>query len=206
MNFSHSYETGIRSFEKEYATETPAGTEHVQEDIIKGVRQGIEKAGMSSSSVQLIDDASIDNHDGTLTAGVFDRSNGKVGLAGVEHLLETIDPSVSDLQGEIRDQVHATLYHEQRHKTSWKNAQSRGEYGLIAAVMGTEADRLFQELMASYGTEEYDAYDRERSQATQLASRIGLTRTEVIQLLYDGEEKAIVFAALESEYIRPELN
>lgn len=204
---SMSYESDLRQFEAVEASQQSSPEEvAVREEIAEGVRDGIRSVGMSSSAIHLIDDNSVDNHDGTITAGVFNRMNGKIGLASVDSLMETIDPDVSNLQERVRDQVEATLYHEQRHQKSCENAKARGEFGMIAAYLGNEADRLFQELMASKGTEEFDAYDADRAKAISLASQIGLSGPEVIQLVYEGREKEIVLAALESGYLQPELN
>jgi hypothetical protein len=206
MNLSGTYETDIRSFEKEFDTEQLEPKDNLQQKIADGVRDGIRRAGMSSSSLQMIDDSSVDNHDGTITAGVYDRQKNRIALAGVEHIAETIDPSVSNVQAAVRDQVEATLGHEQRHQVSCEKAKARGEFGMITAYLGVEADRLFQELMASKGTESFDAYDVERSRASHLASQIGLGAEEVIHLLYEGREAQIVSAAFQSGYLKPELN
>ncbi|MGE3278859.1 MAG: hypothetical protein AB7J40_03625 [Candidatus Altimarinota bacterium] len=204
MTLSTSYETDLKAFEENFkATKPDFNAEHASlyEDISTGVREGIRRAGMSSSTVRLIDDASVENGDGTITAGVFNRATHQIGLAGVERLAETIDSSVPDVQVAVRNQVEATLNHEQRHQDSCENAKARGEFGLISSYLGAEADRLFQELMASKGTEAFDAYDADRAKALALASKIGLSGAEVIRLVYEGREAEVVMAAFESGYL-----
>jgi hypothetical protein len=204
MNFSSTYETGIQSFEKESLEESPAVNRLPREEaIIKGVRQGIKKAGMSSSSIRLIDNNSVDNHDGTINAGAFNPANGEIALASPEHISKTVDLSVSNIQEKVGEQIESTLTHEQRHKISCENAKARGESGLIAAHLGQEANRLLQELMASKGTEKFDAYDADRARAIQLASQLNLSAQEVIQMVFEGREADVVLAAFTSGYLKP---
>lgn len=208
IQLSAAYETDLRAFEESFETPDKLDLDNEKashyEDIAVGVRDGIRRAGMSSTSVRLIEDGSVDNHDGTITAGVFNRETHQIGLAGVEYLAETVDASVPNVQVAVRNQVEATLNHEQRHKDSCKNAKARGEFGLISSYLGAEADRLFQELMASKGTEAFDAYDADRAKALSLASQIGLSGSEVTRLVYEGREAEVVIAAFQSGFLKPQ--
>lgn len=204
----------LQILSQSYRTEIDAAKRHqdsreqdrellvVREDIAEGVRKGVERSGLSLSTVHLLGGENAPDGNGRVAVGAFDRGSNRIALAGMETIASTVDPSVLNLQTAVAEQVEATLEHEQRHQTSWNNAQARGEAGLIAAVMGEEDDRLLQELMASKGTEEHDAYDAERARAGSLTNRIGVTRENVIRLVYEGREAEVVKAAIESGYVR----
>ncbi|MBD3330179.1 hypothetical protein GF354_01455 [Candidatus Peregrinibacteria bacterium] len=173
---SNSFEKHLNKVEEEFAPE------HIEE-----VRQGFRDAGMSTNVVRLIDHADSGTA-GTEVAGLYEVQSDNVGLASME-VIERISQGG---KGSVREQIRATLDHEGRHQHSRKKAQERGELGLIAENMGQESDMLLQELMASEGTERFDAYNSVRSRAMSVVNQTGMTRNQVRKALYDGREAEIV--------------
>lgn len=200
---SQSYRTEIDAFEgpsdsRDQDQELLAA----HEEVTEGVRRGVERSGLSLSSIHLLGGENTPDGTGRVAVGAFDQGTDRIALASVQTLAATLDPAVKDVQSAVAAQVTATLHHEKRHRDSWRNAKKRGEAKVIAGVMGEEDDRLLQELMASQGTEAHDAYDRERAQAERLANRIGIGRGKIIQLVHEGREAEVVGAAIESGYVR----
>jgi hypothetical protein len=199
---SQSYRTEIDAAERPSdSREQDQELLAAREEVAEGVRKGIERSGLSLSTVHLLGGENAPDGNGRVAVGAFDQRTDRIAMADVRTLAATLNPDVEDVQSAVAEQVAATLHHEKRHRDSWRNAKRRGEAKRIAEVMGEEDDRLLQELMASAGTEAHDDYDHERAQAEALASRIGIGRGKIIQLVYEGQESEVVSAAIKSGYV-----
>lgn len=200
---SQSYRTEIDAVERlSGSREQDRELLAAREDIAEGVRKGVARSGLTLSTVHLLGRENAPDGKGRVAVGAFDQRTDRIAMADVQTLAATLSPKVKDVQGAMAEQVAATLHHEKRHRDSWRNAKRRGEAKRIAEVLGEEDDRLLQELMASEGTEEHDAYDAERARAESLANRIGIGRRKIVQLVYEGREAEVVRAATESGYVR----
>jgi len=174
-------------------------------NIIDGVREGLEEIGFAESDLAVIDPEGLDKP-GRVTAGLFDRDDNQIGMASVHDMKNVINTSAQDIKKETSDKVKAIMAHEERHQDSWENASKRGEEGKIGEYFGAEADVALQEMMASQGTENLDAYDEERRRADAIVHSIGLHRSDVIRLIHEGREAEVVQAGVEeeSEYVEVE--
>ncbi|QQR83043.1 hypothetical protein IPJ72_04450 [Candidatus Peregrinibacteria bacterium] len=162
---------------------------------IQKVRAGIKDAGISIAELAVMKQTDVHQGGEKVALASFNPANDQIAMA----------PEIIDQMREVsdaRDRVRRVVMHERRHRESHRAEGSRRVDQWLAHLFGKEAIHAVEESMASLKTtENFDAYNSERSEARRMAAMLKMPYSELMRIKQEGDWQRLQMAAINAGLI-----